>query len=338
MVALDQKAYTSRDLYDRGVSRRPDDEAVARVWTAGRPVPVATILSPLRRGSGDPTHQVRSGRIWRAMRTPDGPATLMLPEDAPDGDVSATAWGPGGEWALDRVPRMLGRDDDPGPLLPSHPAIADACRRHPHLRIGATGLVFEALLPAVLEQKVTGREAWYAWRHLVREHGEAAPGPAAAAGLFVPPSAEVVRRIPSWTWRRLSVDHARSRAITSAARRADALERTLDATADAAERALRSLPGIGVWTASEVRQRAHGDTDAVSFGDYHLSGRVGRSLLGRPVGDDEMAELLEPYRPQRYRVQRLIELTGAMPARRHPRMPPRRHLPTPTSRPGSSGR
>ena len=96
-----------------------------------------------------------------------------------------------------------------------------------------------------------------------------------------------------------------------------------------ADRALRSLPGIGVWTSAEVRQRAHGDSDAVSFGDYHLSARVGVFLAGRRFDDAMMAAALEAYRPHRYRVQRIVELAGSMPERRHPRMPPRTHLPTP---------
>lgn len=308
-------------------TRRADGGRV-RVWAAGRPVPVDTILAPLCRGSGDPTYHRRPGEVWRAMRTPEGPATIVLPQTSPDGEIEASAWGPGAFWALERMPRMIGADDEPTRPGPGHPALADAFRRHEHVRIGATGLVFEAMLAAVLEQKVTGREAWYAWRWLVREHGEAAPGPGTSMGMFVPPAAGVVRRLPSWTWRQLSVDHARSRTICVAAQRADALERTLDLSAADAERALLSLPGVGVWTAAEVRQRAHGDPDAVSFGDYHLAGRVGRALLGHPVDDDGMAELLEPYRPDRYRVQRLVELTGGMPARRHPRMAPRRHLPT----------
>lgn len=303
------------------------DGGRTRTWSAGRPVPVDAILAPLCRGSGDPAFRRSSGRIWRAMRTPDGPATVALPQASSEGEVAASAWGPGASWALERVPSMLGADDEPGGRSFGHPALAEASRRYEHLRVGATGLVFEAMLAAVLEQKVTGQEAWYAWRRLLREHGEPAPGPGSSMGMFVPPAAAVVRRVPSWTWRQLAVDHARSRTICVAAQRADALERTLELAPAEAERALRSLPGVGVWTAAEVRQRAHGDADAVSFGDYHLSGRVGRALVGRPVDDDEMAELLKPYRPDRYRVQRLVELTGGMPARRHPRMAPRRHLP-----------
>lgn len=224
---------------------------------------------------------------------------------------------------------MLGDADDPAGFDPRHPALRRAWRRFEDVRVPSTGLVFESLVAAVLEQKVTGHEAWYAWRHLVREHGEPAPGPDDGPALFVPPAASTVRAIPSWTWRRLSVDHARSRAIVRSAQRAEALERTLGLAGDAAERALRSIPGIGVWTAAEIRQRAHGDSDAVSFGDYHLSGRVGLLLAGRRFDDNEMAAALEPYRPHRYRVQRLVELAGGMPARKHPRMPPRTHLPTP---------
>jgi 3-methyladenine DNA glycosylase/8-oxoguanine DNA glycosylase len=93
------------------------------------------------------------------------------------------------------------------------------------------------------------------------------------------------------------------------------------------DRLLRSLPGIGVWTSAETRSRAHGDADAVSFGDYHIAKNVGYALTGEAVDDDGLAELLEPYRPHRYRVQRLVELARAGRPRRGARMAPRTHLP-----------
>ena len=125
----------------------------------------------------------------------------------------------------------------------------------------------------------------------------------------------------------MHVDAARSRVIVRAAVRHEALQRTLDMSSAAADEALRSLPGVGVWTSAEVRQRAHGHYDAVSFGDYHVATQVGLALVGRPVDDDEMAVLLEQYRPHRYRIQRLVELSGVRADRRGPRMQPRRHLP-----------
>jgi hypothetical protein len=86
---------------------------------------------------------------------------------------------------------------------------------------------------------------------------------------------------------------------------------------------LRVVPGIGVWTAAEVAQRALGDADAVSVGDYHIPSLVGWALAGAPVDDDGMLALLAPYRPHRHRVVRLIELSGVGLPRRGSRMPAR---------------
>jgi 3-methyladenine DNA glycosylase/8-oxoguanine DNA glycosylase len=90
---------------------------------------------------------------------------------------------------------------------------------------------------------------------------------------------------------------------------------------------MESLPGIGRWSSAEVAQRALGDADAVSVGDYHVAKDIGWAMTGAPVDDDGMLELLEPYRGHRFRVQRLIELSGIHRPRRGPRMAPRGHLP-----------
>ena len=305
----------------------------SRRWRPGRAVPVSTILGPLRRGHGDPTFRVVDGAVWRTARTPLGPATLWIRADGAAGEVVAEAWGAGAGWALEALPDMLG-DADTGAdefvadVAGRHPFLREALRRHPHWRVPRSGLVFEALLAAILEQKVTGQEAWAGWQALLRRFGEPAPGPAAPQlGLRLAPSPETVRMIPSWEWLAMPVDPARSRVAVVTARVAPALERTVALAHADAERALCSLPGIGVWTAAEVRQRAHGDPDAVSFGDYHVPGRIGLSLTGASVDDAGLEALLEPFRPHRYRVQRLVELCGGAPPRRGPRMPPRRHLP-----------
>lgn len=297
------------------------------VWRPGRPVPLGTILGTLRRGSGDATYAVRDGQVWRGLRTPDGAATLALCAHPGAGELAARAWGDGAEWAVARVPAMLGAQDDVRGFEPAHPLLAAVHRRHPHWRVPRSGLVYEAVVAAALEQKVTGREAWIGWRRLVNRHGDVAPGPAGEQGLRVLPAPEVLRRIPSWEWLSMHVDGARSRLVVRAAQLADSLQRTLDVDHASAERMLRSVPGIGVWTAAEVRQRAHGDADAVSFGDYHLPVSIGHALIGRAVDGAELAELLEPYSPHRYRVQRLVELAGIRAERHGPRMAPRRHLP-----------
>jgi 3-methyladenine DNA glycosylase/8-oxoguanine DNA glycosylase len=279
---------------------------------------IALTLASLQRGSGDPTQrQDRDGSWWRTMRTPAGPATLRLLE-TPAG-VRATAWGDGAQWALAQVPTLLGGADDVTGFEPRHTVVRETWRRLSHLRLPQVGLVFECLVPAVLEQRVTGHEARASWRTLVRRFGEPAPGPA-PSGLRVVPPPPVWRRIPSWEWHRANVDPGRARTVIAAAEVAHRLEESLSLPRDVRLQRLRAVPGVGVWTAAEVAQRAWGDPDEVSVGDFHLPALVGWALAGRPVDDDGMLELLEPYRGHRHRAVRLVELSGVRKPGFGPRM------------------
>ncbi|MDV3123767.1 DNA-3-methyladenine glycosylase 2 family protein [Mycobacterium sp. 21AC1] len=263
-------------------------------------------LAPLRRSAGDPCTRVTAdGTIWRTSLLRSGPVTACIAKSAPD-TVDCEAWGDGAAEFLDGLPGFLGAADDATGFDPVEPTIAEAHRRVPHLRLGRTGRVLEALIPAVIEQRVYGMDAWRAWRALVNRFGAPAPGPA-PGGMRVPPTAEVWRRIPSWEFHRANVDPGRARTIVGCAQRADALERL---TAERAVTGLQSLPGVGIWTAAETVQRAFGDADALSVGDYHLAKVVGLSLLGRPIDDTAMVELLEPLRPHRHRAVRLLEASG----------------------------
>ncbi len=302
---------------------------LTRTWQPAWPCAVGQVLGAQRRGAGDPTHRVDdAGRHWRAMRTPVGPASLCVQARAASGDVLARAWGPGAEWALDRLPSLLGADDDPSGFVAHHPQVAEGWRRHPHWRIGGTGLVMESLVPSILEQKVTGKQAFGSFRDLVRRHGEPAPGPVSALRLMLQPAPAAIAAIPSWEWLKLGVDPARSRTVVTACRLAPSLERVTGVPVDEADSRLRSVRGIGVWTSAEVRQRVLGDADAVSFGDYHLANWVGWALVGHDVSDEEMAELLEPYRPHRGRAAAMAMAGGRSRPRRGPRMSVPTHLPT----------
>jgi 3-methyladenine DNA glycosylase/8-oxoguanine DNA glycosylase len=288
-------------------------------WRPPLPVDVRRTLGPLSRGRGDPTHRLTAdGALWRTSLLPTGPVTYRLSQRSLL-EVEAQAWGPGAEELVAGVPDLLGGRDLADGFEPRHPLLVETAARVPGLRVPRSGRVVEALVPAVLEQKVTGKEARAAFRRLVLRHGTAAPGPA-PEGMVVPPSPEAWRRIPSWEWHRAAVDPKRSRTVVEAMRYASRLEEAVGMAPADAERRLRAVPGIGLWTYAETAQRALGDTDAVSFGDYHLAAFVGWALVGRPVDDDGMAELLEPWRPHRYRVVRLIELSGASKPRFGPRM------------------
>ena len=292
---------------------------VDSVWRPPDPVPVGLILGALQRGAGDPTQQIDAeGALWRTARTPDGPATLRLSVDA-DG-VRSRAWGPGAGWLVDRVPALLGADDDVTGFVPVHAVIRETWRRLPSLRLPSLGLVMECLVPAALEQRVTGQEARASYRVLLRRFGEPAAGPAPSSMRVMPPP-EVWRRIPSWEWHRANVDPVRARTIIAAAEVAHRLEESLTMPREVRLRRLRAVPGVGAWTAAEVAQRAWGDPDEVSVGDFHLPALVGWALAGRPVDDDGMLELLAPYAGHRHRAVRLVELSGVRKPAFGPRMP-----------------
>lgn len=300
--------------------------SVARRWRPDGPLDLGLTVGKLRRGVADPSARVApDGSVWRASRTPEGPGTVRLAARPSEGAVEAEAWGPGGPWLLDSLPRLLGADDDPAAFTPRHRIVHEAHRRNPGLRLVRTGLVLESLIPAILEQRVTTGEAYRAWRQILYRHGDPAPGPegSPAEKMRVMPGPRTWALIPSWEWHRFGVDGQRSSAVLRAVRVARRLQEAAAMDGEGAAHRLQLVQGIGPWTAAETLQRSNGDPDAVSVGDLHLPGIVGYALAGERGADDErMLELLEPYRGQRHRACRLILLSGRVPPRREPRYAP----------------
>jgi len=293
-------------------------DAVAFLRPDG-PLDLLLTLAPVAHGYGDPTIRLGRDAVWRATRTPRGPATLRLA--GAGGGVEASAWGPGAETAVEGAAALVGLEDDPSAFVPHHPLLADLARRFAGVRLPRTGRVFEALLPAITEQKVTGHEARAAFRGIVRRYGEPAPGPA-PAGMRLPPEPSVLAGLPYFAFHPLGLERRRAEVVRHAASMAPRLE---EAPAIEAVRLMMATPGIGPWTTAETTRVAHGDPDAVSVGDYHIPNLVAWALAGEPRADDErMLELLEPYRGQRGRVQRLLEVSGIRAPRYGPRMAPRR--------------
>jgi 3-methyladenine DNA glycosylase/8-oxoguanine DNA glycosylase len=290
----------------------------------------------------DPCVRIAGGAWWWATRTPTGPATLCLARDG--ADLVATGHGPGAEWVVDRADAIAGiRDDLTGfaALAAAHPVVARLARVHAGLRMPATGRVFQRLLRAVFEQKVTGKEAYRAYAATVRHfHAvagrEPAPGPRRASegpsGLLLPPDPAAVAATPYWTFHPFGVEQRRADALCRAAAVAARLEECADA-ATLTER-LTAITGIGAWTAAEVARVVFGDPDAVSVGDYHIPHMVSWALAGEPragardagparlsPADRRMLELLEPFRGHRGRVCVLLERAGVAAPAFGPRMP-----------------
>ena len=281
------------------------------------PIDLTRTLAPIAHGRGDPTIRFDLDAIWRATRTPSGPATIRL--RAVDGGVEVAAWGEGAVVAVDGAPDLIGANDDPAALIPRHRLIGELVHRFPGLRLTRTNRPFEALLPAICEQKVAGVEARAAFRGIIAAHGEPAPGP---AGLRMAPAPATLAALPYFAFHRFGLERRRADLIRRVAQLAPSFE---TATLTEAYARLGAVPGIGPWTLAEVGRIAFGDPDAVSVGDYHLPNVVAYALTREPRADDaRMLELLEPYRGQRGRVQRLLEAAGIQAPRYGPRMAPQR--------------
>lgn len=293
--------------------------SVVRTLRLRRPLNLRHTIWPVRRGLGDPTFRVRPDGVWRATRTPDGPATEWL-RLGRDGTLRVEAWGPGAAWLVERAPALVGELDDDSDFRPQQPLLRDLRHRLPGLRIARTEAVFEAATATILEQKVPGAEAWRAWRAMVREAGDPAPGP--ISGLFVPPAPAVLAHTRYPVFHAWGIERRRAETVRRAAAYAGRLEEARTMPLVDARVRLRALPGMGHWSAAEIALVALGDPDAVSMGDYHLPHVVSWALAGEPRGTDErMLELLEPYRGHRARVLRLLLVGGVVPPRHGPRLP-----------------
>jgi endonuclease III len=278
--------------------------------TLRRPLELAATLARAR------LPRIAAPGAWRATRTPAGPGTerLWLEGDK----LRVEAWGPGADWLCEHAANLVGEDREEPPFEPRHPLLAELHRRHLGVRIPRTEAVFEALVPSILEQKVIGVQARHAYRRLLAELGEPAPGP---LPIRLPPAPETVAATPYWAFHPWGVEQRRAQTVVNAASHARRLEEATAMSPEDAQRRLTALPGIGAWTAAEVAVVALGDPDAVSVGDFHLPHVVSWALAGEPRGTDErMLELLEPYRGNRARVIQLLELAGIMAPRRGPRM------------------
>ncbi|MEX1004915.1 MAG: DNA-3-methyladenine glycosylase 2 family protein [Acidimicrobiia bacterium] len=250
-------------------------------------------------------------RGWvRPTRTPAGSATLLVRRDG-DG-IHGSAWGDGAEWVLDRLDGWVGLRDDPESFVPSG-RLGELHRRRLGVRFACTGLVFEAALVAVLAQKVTGKEAVLGLRGLMARFSESAPGP--YKQLVLPPDPALLATAPYHSFHDLGIEKRRSDTVRRLAAESVRVDQMAAMPSEAAAVALRRFPGVGEWTVAETVAVSHGDADALSVGDFHLKHLVSWHLTGRARGTDKlMVELLEPYRPHRGRVVRLLEAAGRYPS------------------------
>ena len=306
---------------------------IAASWPLDGPLDVVGNTSSTRTGRADPTGFVRDGRVWSAAYYASGAAAVSIWVDGRA--LRAEAWGDGAADALAAVADLVGLNDDSRDFDASaHPLLRDTSARHPGVRLSRSGRLFDAAVPTILGQKVTGVQALRSYQTLVRRVRVRAPLPhVSRRPLLMPPTPEeVLTALSGHGATTLAIDMSRTAALREVALIGDRLNALATRPPSEVRAALEAIPGIGVWTANRVTYAALGDPDAVWVGDYHLKNIVGFALTGAPrSSDDEMVALLEPYRPHRARALRLIELSGVRAPRYGARATVPDHLPLVTS-------
>ena len=184
--------------------------------------------------------RVGLGDAWRAMRTPEGPATLHVRSHGYD--IKAEAWGPGAGWALDSAAGLVGALDDDSGFEPHHDVVAELWRHNRGVHVTQSGAVMHALIPTILEQKVTGHEARRAYRAMVLATSEPAPG---ETGLYLPPDPARLAETPYFAFHPWGVEQRRAETVRETCAQAARLEAGTSLTLDQANARLLAHPRRG---------------------------------------------------------------------------------------------
>lgn len=269
----------------------------------------------LRMGRNDPTMRIADQELVRTMRTPDGPATLFV--RAVGERFLIRGFGPGAERVVAAAPAYLGLEDSPHAFAPDHPRLARMLVEQGPVYLPRVDAWVEALVAIILQQLVTFLEATSGWGRLVRRFGEPAPGP---VPLTVFPDPKVLVRLPVHVWRQVGIGQKRAATVVRVCERAGRIEGLRNQPLETIRSKLTTLRGIGPWTVESFCGMCLGDGDALPPGDIHLPNDVAWAIAGEPRADDaRMFELLEPYRPHRWRVVRLLYHAGLTAPRRGPK-------------------
>lgn len=285
------------------MANQPDDRLVL---TAPAGFNLARTLGSLKSSLYKGQVQTSFTTVIKRSRTPDGPGTIQFEQTG--SDIVCMMWGPGSAWLAERAETMLGFLDDPGAFRPEGRTLRELQKRSAGEHWGRTDRVMEALIPAIIGQKVTARGAVRSMRALARTHGDPAPGPQTT---WLLPTNECLAELPYYEYHRFDIEKKRADTIRGVAARHVRLERLTSDPIPEAYRVLQAFRGVGPWTAALVAGVALGDTDAVPVGDYHIPNTVAWHLAGEERADDaRMLELLEPYVGHRGRVIRWLEASG----------------------------
>jgi 3-methyladenine DNA glycosylase/8-oxoguanine DNA glycosylase len=270
-----------------------------------RPFDLARSFALSRFGRFDPTASISPYEVVKAFSSSSGVTVVSVTASA--GVVEIVASGADEDRTLGDLEASLRADDGYASFAPAHPLLVKLHHVLSGMRLLRVPWRFDVACCAVLQQRVTVREAWQQWRRIVQRYGEIVPG----LSLRAFPSAQHIARMESWRLEEVGVDPKRTRAMIALAR--DVARRDLFANPDLTyiRKVMHSVRGIGPWTTEMTLGFGFGDPDALPLADLHLPHLVTWALAREPRGTDErMVELLEPCRGHRFRAVRLLLAAG----------------------------
>jgi 3-methyladenine DNA glycosylase/8-oxoguanine DNA glycosylase len=131
---------------------------------------------------------------------------------------------------------------------------------------------------------------------------------------MLPPDPDAMAEAPYHFFHTLHLEKRRADLVRAVSRKAGRIDELAASNPMHAAEVLEAFPGIARWTTAKTLEVSHGDADQVAVGDFHFKHIVVHHLTGRDRGtDEEMLELLEPFRPHRGRVIRLLHTLGHEP-------------------------
>jgi 3-methyladenine DNA glycosylase/8-oxoguanine DNA glycosylase len=269
-----------------------------------------------RMGSFDPTLRAEDGRVRLATRTPDGLASFEIEQQS--SVIEARGWGQGAPWLAQRLEGLLGFEDEPHLFQPPDGVVKSLWQQFSGMHLPRLPQVIERIVQIILLQRVPWRDGCAAWKRLVSQLGDKAPGP---VDLMVPPSPRELASTPYYEMVGCGVPPRQARTIQQAAFHARRIETSAKQGVESLSETLSAISGIGPWTIGYARGSLLADPDAILPGDYNLPHSVAWVLAREARASEErMLELLETYRGHRFRVIRLVWMGGAHAPRRGPRL------------------
>ncbi len=307
---------TFRDVYAASPSdmraaaqrKRPVTPGTIALRLAYRaPLHRAALLDFLKRRMIPGVELVTDEDYTRAIRLPHGPGTVVL-TPLPDyvavtlqlTDVRDLAP------AVARCRRLFDLDADPvaaDTVLGAEPMFTESVMKEPGVRVPRAVDGFEIAVRAIVGQQISVPGAMRVLEKIVISSG----APPAPGGLMPFPTAARVAEMPDEAFAMPGKRKTTIRTLAEAIANQDLI---LDAGVDRAktEATLRSIPGIGTWTASYIAMRALGDPDVFLPTDLVVRQVAARHEL--PAGTKALDQYARRWSPWRsYAVIRMWRLS-----------------------------